>query len=269
MQPNADVAAPELERFMGFIKPLLVEIETTQERRLAVEYITGLVGPSERKTVEPMVRARLGVARAPSQERRLQEMLVEGSWNHRSLMFLGAERLLREQPVFSAYTLDDTSILKQGEHSVGVANQYAGCLGKLANSQAVVTVGVASEHVSSLIAAQLYLPKTWCTPEAEERRRACRVPPNLHHKTKIELGMELVRDVRDWGLARLPWLCDSAYGESVEFRDRRRYAPADPVAAGHAVLGADAAEGVGASADAPACGSSPDDGQRSRDDPSA
>lgn len=218
MQTPAQVSPAELERLMGFVKPLLVELETTQERRLATEYVLGLVGPSERKTVEPMVRATRGGDRAPAHERRIQEMLVEGSWNHRSLMLLGAERLMRQGPAFTAYTLDDTAILKQGEHSVGVANQYAGCVGGLANCQAIVTAGVASEHVSSLIAAQLFLPQAWCTPQAEERRRACRVPPNARHRTKIQLGLELVKEIRTSGLPRLPWLCDSGYGESVEFR---------------------------------------------------
>jgi len=218
MQTHPSVSSDELERLMGFVKPLLVELETTQERRLAVEYVLGLVGPSERKTIEPMVRATRGGDRAPAHERRLQEMLVEGSWNHRSLMLLGAERLLNTCPELVAYTLDDTALLKQGRHSVGVANQYAGCVGGLANCQAIVTAGMASEHVSSLLAAQLFLPASWCTPEADERRRACRVPSNVQHRTKLQIGLELVRDVRDWGLPRQPWLCDSGYGESAEFR---------------------------------------------------
>lgn len=218
MQTPTEISPAIFERLMEFVKPLLVEIETHQERRLAMRYVTGLLGPSERKTPEPMVRALLGVDRAPAQERRLQEMLSDGSWNHRSLMLLGAERMLSEASGFSAYTLDDTAILKQGEHSVGVSNQYAGCLGGLANCQAVVTVGIASEHVSSLIAAQLFLPESWCTKEAEERRRACRIPTHVRHQTKAQIGLNLMREIRDWNLPKLPWLCDSAYGDSVAFR---------------------------------------------------
>jgi SRSO17 transposase len=213
------IDAPQLDRLWTFIRPLLVELEGAKERVLGREYIEGLVGPSERKTVEPMVRARLGVDRAPARERRAQEMLVEGTWNHRSLMLLGAERLLREGAEFSAYTLDDSAILKQGKHSVGVARQYAGCLGGLANCQAVVTVGFASEYVSTLIAAQLFLPASWCTVEAAGRREACRVPPALRHRTKPEIGLGIVREVAAWGLPKLPWLCDSAYGDNTDFRN--------------------------------------------------
>jgi SRSO17 transposase len=213
-----DLDSDQLERLTEFVRPLLVELETTQERRLASAYVTCLLGPAERKTVEPMIRATLGVDRAPSRERRMTEMLVDGSWNHRSLTLLGAERLMRSAGEFVAYTLDDTANLKQGKHSVGVANQYAGCVGGLTNCQAIVTVGVASEHVSSLIAAQLYLPASWCTPEAAKKRRACRVPASVRHQTKAAIALDIVRDVTAWGLPQRPWLCDSAYGDNTEFR---------------------------------------------------
>jgi SRSO17 transposase len=146
------------------------------------------------------------------------EMLAEGNWNHRSFTLLGAERLLGQSQGWCAYTLDDTAFLKQGKHSVGVANQYAGCVGHLANCQAVVTAGVAGEHVSSLLAAQLYLPQSWCSPDAAERRAACHVPASVQHRTKSEIALSIVRDVVDWGLPQMPWLCDSAYGENTAFR---------------------------------------------------
>jgi len=208
----------QLDRLAQFVRPVLVELETAKERRLASEYVVGLVGPTERKTVEPMVRALYGVERAPAHERCMTEMLVGGAWNHRGLTLLGAERLMRESCEFAAYTLDDTAILKQGKHSVGVANQYAGCVGGLTNCQAVVTVGVASEHVSSLIAAQLFLPEAWCTPEAAQRRAECHIPASVQHRTKAEIGLSIVREVAEWGLPRLPWLCDSGYGENTSFR---------------------------------------------------
>jgi SRSO17 transposase len=215
---GAPLDASQLDRLTAFVRPLLVELETTRERRLASEYVVGLVGPSERKTVEPMVRALHGVERAPTRERRMTEMLADGTWNHRSLTLLGAEQLMRTGFEFAAYTLDDTALLKQGAHSVGVANQYAGCVGGLANCQAVVTAGVASEHVSSLLAAQLFLPASWCSADAAERRARCRVPSAVVHRTKPEIALAIVRDVREWGLPRLPWLCDSGYGDNTAFR---------------------------------------------------
>lgn len=218
-QPAADDLEPaQLDRLAEFVRPLLVELEGKKERRLATEYVSCLLGPSERKTVEPMIRAMEGRA-APTRERRMTEMLADSEWNHRSLTLLGAERLVREFPEdFIAYTLDDTAALKQGKESVGVANQYAGCVGGLANCQAIVTVGLASEHVSTLIAAQLFLPESWCEPAAAERRVRCRVPANVKHRTKAAIGLDIVQDVVAWGLPKLPWLVDSAYGDNTSFR---------------------------------------------------
>ena len=180
-------------------------------------YVEGLLGPSERKTPEPIVRAVLGSDAAPARERRMQRMLSDGEWNHRTVTLLGAEKLMTAG-VFDAYTLDDTALEKQGEHSVGVAYQYAGCAGGLTNCQAVVTVGVASEHVSALIAAQLFLPESWCGPEADLRRQKTRIPDRVRHRTKPAIALEIVRDVREAGLPRLPWLCDSGYGDNTAFR---------------------------------------------------
>ncbi len=217
-QACEEVDPGQLERLSRFVGPLLVELETKKERRLASDYVLGLLGPAERKTVQPMVRMMRGVDQAPSRERRMTEMLADGEWNHRSLTLQGAQRLMAAYPCFDAYTLDDTSCLKQGADSVGVANQYAGCVGGLANSQAIVTVGVASEHVSSLIAAQLYLPEAWCRPETAKRRAECRVPVTVRHRTKAAIGLDIVADVAAWGLPKLPWLCDSAYGDNTTFR---------------------------------------------------
>jgi SRSO17 transposase len=209
-----------LGRLRNFVRPLLWrELESHKARELGAEYIEGLLGPAARKTVEPMVRATRGGTPARAHERRMQEMLAQSTWNHRKLTLGGAEQLMRALPdTFAAYTLDDTAILKQGQHSVGVAHQYAGCIGGVTNCQAVVTVGVANEHVSSLIAAQLYLPSSWFADDAVERRRACDIPLHVQHRTKHEIALALVADVRDWGLPKLPWLMDSAYGDSVAVR---------------------------------------------------
>jgi len=209
-----------LGRLRAFVRPLLWrELESHKARKLGAEYVEGLLGPAARKTVEPMVRATRGGAPARAHERRMQEMLAQSTWNHRKLTLGGAEQLMRALPdTFAAYTLDDTAILKQGQHSVGVAHQYAGCIGGVTNCQAVVTMGVANEHVSSLIAAQLYLPTSWFGDDAVDRRRACQIPLHMQHRTKHEIALSMVEEVRDWGLPKLPWLMDSAYGDSVAVR---------------------------------------------------
>lgn len=207
-----------LERLAAFIRPVLRRVGCRRTRRLARQYLTGLLGPGERKTAAPITQRLLGASSAPTAERRMREMLSDGDWSHSAMMWEGTARLLDMTDGWQAYTLDDTSLLKQGEHSVGVANQYAGCVGGLANCQALVTAGVANEFVSSLIAAQLFLPESWCKPEAMEKRARAHVPPGVQHRKKWEIGLGLACRAAREGLPRLPWLCDAGYGCCTEFR---------------------------------------------------
>jgi SRSO17 transposase len=134
-----------------------------RDRARAVSYVHGLLGPTERKSVEPMLRAQLGgIHRA--RERRMTESLTDGDWSHRAVMLHGAERLVREigtRSPMRAYVLDDTALLKKGRHSVGVANQYAGCVGGLANCQVIVTLAMVNDVVHPLIAGELFMPAAW------------------------------------------------------------------------------------------------------------
>jgi SRSO17 transposase len=207
-----------LERLEGFVRPVLRCVENRRARRLAGQYLTGLLGPGERKTVEPIVQRLLGAVSAPTAERRMREMLSDGAWNHATMMWAGTARLMEQTDGWQAYTLDDTSLLKQGEHSVGVANQYAGCVGGLANCQALVTAGVANEFVSSLVAARLFLPESWFKPEVADKRDRCHLPAGVRHRKKWEIGLDLARRPVRESLPRLPWLCDAGYGVATEFR---------------------------------------------------
>ena len=79
----------------------------------------------------------------------MREMLGGDDWNAQSLMLAGAERLLGLTDGWEAYTLDDTALLKRGRHSVGVGKQYAGCVGHVTNCQSIVTMGLASDAIST------------------------------------------------------------------------------------------------------------------------
>lgn len=206
-----------LARLDNFLRPALHAIERAHERRLADVYVRGLLGPAPRKNVEQIARQARGVAATPAFERDLRAMLSDGEWRHHALMWQGAARLLDLTDGWQAYTLDDTALLKQGEHSVGVANQYAGCVGGLANCQVLVTLGLAQEHVSTPLAHTLFLPAAWDRDEA--RRAACHVPSAVRHRPKWQLAIEHLANVESWGLPRLPVLVDSAYGDVAEFRD--------------------------------------------------
>lgn len=205
-----------LARLDAFVRPALRVIERAQPRRLAGVYVRGLLGPAPRKNVEQIARQARGMASTPAFERDLRAMLGDDDWRHGAMMWEGAARLLDRTHGWQGYTLDDTALLKQGEHSVGVANQYAGCVGGLANCQVLVTLALAQEHASTPLAHELFLPKTWDCDVV--RRSACHVPSTVRHRPKWQLAIEHLEGVECWGLPRLPVLADSGYGDTAEFR---------------------------------------------------
>ena len=122
-----------------------------------------------------------------------------------------------------AWIVDDTGLPKKGKHSVGVARQYRGRLGKQDNGQVAVSVSLASETASLPIAYRLYLPKTWAQeagrpgPEAGRRRKAG-VPEEVVFKTKLELALEQITAAHEAGVAPGVVLADAGYGNDTGFR---------------------------------------------------
>lgn len=207
-----------LARLDTFVQRIVhATLEGASRRALARTYVRGLLGPSARKNVEQIIRAERGVASAPAHEKRMTAMLRDDAWRHGTLMWEGAARLVARDDGWRAYTIDDTACLKQGDDSVGVQVQYAGCVGDTANCQVLVTLGIAQEHASAPLAVQLFLPQGWADDAA--RRARCGVPDDVAFETKTAIALALARRLHVEGLPRLPVLADSAYGDVVAFRD--------------------------------------------------
>ncbi len=116
--------------------------------------------------------------------------------------------------------IDESSVVKQGHESVGVAAQYCGSVGKIANGQVGVYLGYASRKGYSLIEGQLFMPDEWFEEEHVERRSACGVPEDLVYKTKPEIGLELLQKAVKRGQLPFHWVAaDALYGDSPAFRD--------------------------------------------------
>lgn len=112
--------------------------------------------------------------------------------------------------------IDDTGIPKKGEHSVGVAHQYCGALGKQANSQCLVSVTLSRNEVPVPIALRLYLPESWSRDA--KRRASARVPEEVVFRSKPQIALDEVRRIRAAGVRFGDVLADAGYGMSVEFR---------------------------------------------------
>ena len=113
--------------------------------------------------------------------------------------------------------IDDTGFPKQGKHSVGVARQYCGQLGKQDNCQVAVSLSLANEQFSVPIGYRLYLPKEWSVDLG--RRERAKVPEDIEFATKPEIAMTLIDEAMAAGVAPKIAVADAGYGIDTAFRD--------------------------------------------------
>jgi SRSO17 transposase len=182
------------------------------------DYCVGLMLPCERKSVEPMA-AVTAPERTAAQHQSLLHFVGNAGWSDEKVLAKVREMVLpeveRHGPI-EAWIIDDTGFPKQGRHSVGVARQYCGQLGKQDNCQVAVSLSVANHHASLPVAYRLYLPKDWakdCT-----RRRKAGVPKEISFKTKPEIALEQLRGACEAGLPRGVVLMDAGYGADTDVR---------------------------------------------------
>src|SRR5689334_21052869 len=183
-----------------------------------VGYCTGLLLPGERKSVEPMA-ARLDPARVPSLHQALHHFVATAPWRDAAVLAAAREQVLpaltRHGPV-AAWIVGDTAFPKKGRHSVGVARQYCGQLGKRENCQVAVSLSVANEHASLPVAFELYLPEDWAGDPA--RRAEAGVPEEVVFRTKPAIALQQIRRALADGVPPGVVLGDAGYGIDTDFR---------------------------------------------------
>src|SRR5712675_1072730 len=182
------------------------------------DYCTGLILPGERKSVEPMA-AKTAPARTAAQHQSLLHLVGVASWSDERVLAKVREMVLpaieRQGPI-EAWIIDDTGFPKQGRHSVGVARQYCGQLGKEDNCQVAVSLSLANRHASLPVAYRLYLPQEWANDHA--RLRKAGVPEDIGFKTKHEIVLDQLRWACAAELPRGVVLMDAGYGNNSELR---------------------------------------------------
>ncbi len=200
----------DLDRWLA---PFLARLGHRARRRMCPLYVAGLIGPGDRKSIQPMAE-RLGLGAHD----RLHHFVSAGSWDAAPLleelagkadgMLGGADAVL---------VVDDTALPKKGGASVGVAPQYASALGKQANCQTLVSLTLARGEVPIMVGLRLFLPDSW-TADAERMQRAG-VPVEFQAaRTKPEIAIEEVDRLRAAGLRFGTVLADAGYGLSAPFR---------------------------------------------------
>ena len=151
----------------GWLEPFLANLSHPARRRMCPFYIAGLIGPGDRKSVQPMA-ARTGEVGYDQ----LHHFVAAGVWDGAPLeapLLREADRLVGDDAGF--LVIDDTAMPKKGKHSVGVAAQYASSLGKTANCQSLVSLTLASREVPVMVGLRLFLPDNW-TADSERMKRA-------------------------------------------------------------------------------------------------
>jgi SRSO17 transposase len=181
-------------------------------------YCKGLLLPGERKSVEPMA-ARLAPDNVRRMHQSLHHLVADAPWNDAAMLAEVQRQVLptlqKHGPVV-AWIVDDTGFPKQGTHSVGVARQYCGQIGKQANCQVAVTLSVSTWSASLPIAWRLYLPEVWC--QDSQRREKTGVPKEIEFQTKPAIALEQIRQAVEQGVPVGIVLADTAYGNGTPFR---------------------------------------------------
>ena len=197
----------------SWLEPFLTPLRHPARRRMCPLYVAGLIGPGERKSLQPMA-ARV----APADYDQLHHFVAVGPWDEAPLeaeLLAQANRLVGGPDAI--LVIDDTALLKKGTHSVGVASQYAGVVGKNANCQTLVSLTLAKSEVPAPIVLRLFLPETWISDP--ERLRHAGVPEAFWvERSKPEIALEELQRVMQAGVSFGAVVTDAGYGISAPFR---------------------------------------------------
>jgi|SRR5688572_19561841 len=197
----------------GWLGAFLSHLGHKAQRQMCPLYVAGLIGPGERKSVQPMA------SRTPAADYdQLHHFVGAGIWDEAPLereLLVQADRLVGGAD--AVLVIDDTALPKKGKHSVGVAPQYATVLGKQANCQTLVSLTLARHEVPVPLALRLYLPEVW----TDDRARLVKagVPePLRRHRSKSEIALAELDRVLAAGVRFGVVLADAAYGSGSGFR---------------------------------------------------
>ncbi len=207
----------EMQAFEKYLEHLSRELGDTRRQAGLKGYCTGLMGPLQRKSVEPMA-AHLEPGNTRAKHQSLHHFVSQAAWSDEALLLRVAQWVVPKMDFGKGgwWVVDDTGFPKQGKHSVGVVRQYCGMLGKQDNCQVAVSVSLACERASLPVAWQLYLPEVWAGDT--ERRAKAGVPQEVSFATKPEMALAQIQHLMAQGAPGHCVLADAGYGVDAAFR---------------------------------------------------
>ena len=213
-----DATSENEARFSVYVEALAGVIGHANRVGPLKDYCIGLILPGERKSVEPMA-AVIAPTRASAEHQSLLHFVGQSRWSDEAVLAKVCELVLpsiESSGPIEAWIVDDTGFSKKGVHSVGVARQYCGRLGKQDNCQVAVSLSVANHMASLPIAYQLYLPEEWAGDAA--RRAQAHVPESKAFQTKPEIALKQIKTALEAGVSAGVVLADAGYGVDAKFR---------------------------------------------------
>ena len=205
------------ERFDRYMEHLAQGLKHADRHAGLKGYCTGLMLPLSRKSVEPMA-ARVDPMHASVRHQALHHFVAQAEWSDEEMLRRVCQWVVPKMDFTEGgwWIIDDTGFPKKGRHSVGVARQYCGMLGKQDNCQVAVSVTLACSQGSLPVAWQLYLPEDWAADP--QRRRKAGVPEALRFATKTQIALQQLRKLLAEGAPRYCVLADAGYGVDTTFR---------------------------------------------------
>ena len=208
-------------RLAEFAAEVFAPLARSDQRNKGVTYLRGLLLDGRRKSMQPMGE-RLGV-----DHQGLQQFVSSSTWAVEPVRERLAVRAVAAIGP-DAWVVDDTGFPKDGAASPGVARQYSGTLGKVANCQIGVSISAVTDTASCPLDWRLFMPERWddaqaATPQAAATIRARRtragIPDSVRHREKWRLALDMLEELAGWGLTPPLVAADAGYGDNADFRD--------------------------------------------------
>ena len=207
--------APEepLDELMTFLSAVGIEFGDKRRDRSMERYVTGLLTDHPNKNCDTLAEILPG-----TNEQRLQALLTTMEWDETEANRKRVEVMKgMKTEGDGVLIIDPTDFPKQGKSSVGVARQYAGSLGKLANCQVTVNCHYSERTMAWPVTSRLYLPETWAHDAAQ--RKKAHVPQNIIFKTKAEIALDLIDEAKQMHVRHTSVVADAEFGDNPLFLD--------------------------------------------------
>jgi len=216
--PKFDLGKSDIQDFMnelkGFHEQFTDCFQRSESRDHFFNYMVGQFSDLERKSIEP-----IALSVIDGNVRALQRFVSDAPWDDDKITTKYRSYVNDDLgSADGALIFDESSFVKKGQDSIGVARQYCGTIGKVDNCQVGVFAAYVSEHGYSLVDKRLFIPEQWFTDDYRIRREKCNLPENTIFKTKPELAVEMLKVISSEKLLPFKYvLADSIYGISPEF----------------------------------------------------